>query len=222
MKRHRGSARHPFGPERASREADDAGTVAARGRVAAVLDRLARADLQVAVVGPPDAERMAARDRARTAAITSGRGALFDEATTVVRERTLRVFARSGFSGTWALTDMSMSIARPDDRVASAAAFEEAAMAAVVEDLVDEETLDTLRSTSDELSGLASVPAPGSISGFGSPGSTVRGPIQMVVFGAFGVFLTVVGIASASVIVVVLGLVILAGLLRNRRPNGTT
>ena len=95
-------------------------------------------------------------------------------------------------------------------------------MAAVVEDLVDEETLDALRSTSDELSGLASVPAPGSISGFGSPGSTVRGPIQTVVFGAFGVFLAVVGIASASIIVGVLGLVILAGVLRGRRPSGTT
>ncbi len=81
----------------------------------------------------------------------------------------MRSFARAGFSGTWAFTDMAMSVARAGDRVAAAAALEEAVTAAVVEDLVDAETLDVLRSTSDELGDLKGVPPPGSIAAFGTP-----------------------------------------------------
>ncbi len=53
--------------------------------------------------------------------------------------------------------------------MAAAIAFEEAAMAAVVEDLVDEETLDTLRSTSDDLVSLTGLPSPGSLTAIGAP-----------------------------------------------------
>ncbi len=108
---------------------------AARARVDDLLERMSRVDLQVVVVAPPDAQRVAARDRARAAAKVAGRTILFDEAVTAARETTLRAFARGGFSGTWAANDWSISIATASDRVAAAAAFEEAAMAAVVEDL---------------------------------------------------------------------------------------
>ena len=56
---------------------------------------------------------------------------------------------------------MAVSVARPEDRVAAAIAFEEAVMAAVVEDLVDEETVETLRCTSDDLVSLTGLPSPG-------------------------------------------------------------
>ena len=139
-------------------DADDAGTAAARERVRAVLDGVTRINLGVVVVAPPDATRMAARDVARAAASVAGRGPLLGEALAATREVVLDSFARSGFSGTWAATEMSMSVAGPADRMAAAAAFEEATMAAVVEDLdVDEETLDVLRSTSLELTGLGRV-----------------------------------------------------------------
>ena len=54
----------------------------------------------------------------------------------------LKGFASAGFSGTWAMTEMSMSVASAADRVAAVHAFEEATVAAVAEDLVDEDTLD--------------------------------------------------------------------------------
>jgi hypothetical protein len=155
---------------------------AARARVASLLDELARIQLQVVVVARPDATRQAARDRARDAAIVAGRGELLDEAIAAVREAVLRTFARAGFSGTWAVTDMAVSVVRAADRVAAAAAFEEAAMAAVVEDLVDEETLDVLRSTSLQLRDMAGLPTPGSLSELGTPAAAaIRGPIQVII-----------------------------------------
>ena len=191
----RGSTRYGVGvkPRRGSRrdrsdewsadEAGDAATVAARERVRAVLESVTRINLGVVVVAPPDATRMAARDVARTAASVAGRGPLLREALAATREVVLDSFARSGFSGTWAATEMSMSVAGPADRMAAAAAFEEAAMAAVVEDLdVDEETLDVLRSTSLELTSLRDLPMPGSLASLASPAAGVfRGPIQIAI-----------------------------------------
>ena len=135
----------------------------------ALLDTLTRIDLQVVVVAMPDETRQAARATATEAAIARRRGELLYEATSAVREAVLRIFARSGFSGTWAVTDMAVSVTRAGDRVAAAAAFEEAAMAAVVEDLVDEETTDILRSTTAGLFGMTGMPAPGSLSSFATP-----------------------------------------------------
>jgi hypothetical protein len=165
-----------------------------------------RINLGVVVVAPPDATRMAARDVARAAASVAGRGPLLREALAATREVVLDTFARSGFSGTWAATEMSMSVAGPADRMAAAAAFEEAAMAAVVEDLeVDEDTLDVLHSTSLELTGLGGLPMPGSLSSIASVASG-RGPTQAVVAVAF--VLAIVAIAFTASIGI--GLVVLA------------
>ena len=161
-----------------SNDADDA----ARARVDAVIDRLRRVDLQVVVAAPPDATRLAARDRARAAAVAAGRAELLDEASVATREATLRAFARAGFSGTWAATEMSASVASAGDRVAAAAAFEEAAMAAVVEDLVDGDTLEDLRSTSDELGRSTGMPPPGALSTLTSrSGAKPKGPLGVAV-----------------------------------------
>lgn len=162
----------PRAPESASLGPGTSGGVEAaraRARVADVLDRIARIDLQVVVVSPPDVTRLAARDIAHDAAIRAGRGPLFDEAVDAARTTTMAMFARSGFSGTWALTDMAMSVTRAGDRVGAAAAFEDAVMAAVVEDLVDHDTLDVLRATAAELSGMTGMPLPGSLSTIGAP-----------------------------------------------------
>ena len=195
---------------------DDPGLTAARARVGDVLERATRIPLQVVIVAPPDAERRAARERARDAAIVAGRGGLLDEAVAAANDQTMRSFARAGFSGTWAFTDMAMSVARADDRVAAAAVLEEALTAAVVEDLVDPEILDVLRSTSKELGDLKGVPAPGSIAGFGAPATWVRGPVQVAIAGAFALFLAFIGLVGASIITFALGLAIIAGLARRR------
>jgi hypothetical protein len=178
--------------------ADDPGILAARARLVDLFERSERVELQVVVVAPPDDERLAARDHARTAAIVAGRHALLDEAMTGARRATLDAYARSGFSGTWAFTDMAMSIATSDDRLAAAAAFEEAAMAAVVEDLVDADTLEVLRSTADRLASMTGLPAPGALSSIASSRGSIRRPLGvaiavLIIFMIFGI-----GVISAS------------------------
>jgi hypothetical protein len=214
---HRGAGIAPPAAPPAPRESDDPGAVAARARLDALLDRLTRVGLQVIVVAPPDAERMAARDHARDAAIAAGRGPLLDEATAAARGVAMRAFAQAGFSGTWAATDWSVSVVSARDRVSAAAAFEEAAMAAIVEDLLDDGTLDLLRSTSNELAGMNGVPSPGSLSTIAAPaGAGIRGPLQVAIIGAFAVFLLLTGFVALSPVAIVLGFAIITGMARRR------
>ena len=147
----------------------DPGEVAARERVAVLFERLAHVELGVVVVSAPNAARRQALGHARDAAIAAGRGDLLDEATEAARTTAMRMFSSAAFSGTWAATEMAASVASAADRVAAANAFEEAATAAVVEDLVDDETLETLRATTDELTRSSALPAPGSLSSLASP-----------------------------------------------------
>jgi hypothetical protein len=176
--------------------------------------------LQVVVVAPPDLARRAARERARTAAIVAGRRALVDEATAAARDLAMRAFARSGFSGTWAATDMAVSVVRASDRVATAAALEDAAIAAVVEDLVDEDTLDVLRSAWESFVSLREIPSPGSLATFAAPmANMARGPIQALIVVAFVGFLVVgaFSIGSVSGMILVAGAIaIVVGLTRRR------
>ncbi len=194
---------------------------AARARVEALLERMSRVDLQVVVVAGPDATRRAARDRARNAAIAAGRGDLFDEAAGAARETTLRAFARAGFSGTWAAQDWSVSVANAGDRAGAAAAFEEAAMAAVVEDLVDDETLDVLRASSDELDRSTGLPSPGSLGSFARSAVTNESSAQRAILIAFGI----IGIGAWFVLGPGIGLlaiaagVALAGIRGRLRPG---
>jgi hypothetical protein len=198
---------------------DDPGTAAARARVDALLDRLARVDLQIAVVAPPDATRLEARDHAKAAAIAHGRLTLFDEASAAARETVMRGFARSGFSGTWAFTEMAMSTATSRDRVSAVAAFEEAAMAAVVEDVVDEETVDVLRSTSNELGLLTGIVPAGSIDAVASPGRSVGGPIVVALLGVLAVSMFALGLGTASLVTMTFAIAFLVGLIRRRRHD---
>jgi hypothetical protein len=196
---------------------------AARARVAALLDMLPMIDLQVVVVAMPDETRQAARDVAVNAAVAAGRGGLLDESTAAIREAVLEIFSRSGFSGTWALTDMAVSVTRAEDRVAAAAAFEEAAMAAVVEDIVDEETPDILRSTTAGLFELTGMPAPGSLSSFASPKiGSARGPIEVAVLIAYAIICVVIAALFSlglGLLVLGAGLAVAAGLTRQRRSS---
>jgi hypothetical protein len=223
MKRHRGSARRGLG-ERAAADPDDPGAAAARARVAALFERSARAELQVVVVAPPDAMRLAARERARAAAIASGRGDLLDDAIAAAREATIRSFARGGFSGTWAATDMAVSVVRASDRVFAAAALEEAATAAVGEDLVDADTLEILRSTFDELEGLRGIPPPGSLSALTMPpAGAIRGPLQRTIFATFVILCVLIALAihvAFGLGLLAAGVAILAGLARRRPEPG--
>ncbi|MBI3747409.1 MAG: hypothetical protein HY262_00950 [Chloroflexi bacterium] len=162
---------------------------AARARVDHLLERLARVNLQVVVIAPPDATRRSAQRRARAAAAAAGRTTLLEEAVTAARETVIRAFSRGGFSGTWAANDWSVSVASPRDRVAAAAAFEEAVMAEVVDDLVDDDTLEILRASTDELVRASGMPSPGALSSFtrSAVTSQSRGlSASLIVFGMIG------------------------------------
>jgi hypothetical protein len=180
------------------------------------LKRLERIDVAVVVVARPDAGRQRATERARDAAIAAGRGELLNEATTAARDLAIRAFARRGFTGTWAVTDWSISTSGAQDRVAVAAAFDEAATAAVTEDLLDEETVGTLRATSEELAMMTGAPEPGSLSALGSPRSTSAPAAVVLLIGA-----ALVGLAVGSVTGLLVGFAIGALLLglfaRSRR-----
>lgn len=201
----------------------DPGEDAARARVATLFEGASRVNLGVVVVAPPDTTRESARDAATDAAIVAGRGPLLEEATAAAREIVLKSFAGAGFSGTWAITEMSMSVASATDRVAAVAAFEEATTAAVVDDLVDADTLDVLRSTWEELTSSSAIPSPGSLSSIAAPPSgVVRTPIQIAIVAVVVLVAALIGFAVASfagLIVVFLGVGILGALAgRSSRP----
>jgi hypothetical protein len=187
--------------------------------VDALLEHLARLDLQVAVVAPPDPTRRAARDRAQDAAITHGRKAVLDEAAAAARDLAMRAFARYGFHGTWAFTEMGVSVVNAQDRVSAAAAFEEAAMAAVVEDLVDDETVDALRATTERLREFSGLLPPGSIAAVGRPGLTIGGPLALALLCALIVLLFLLGLGTLSFVTLALAIALLAALVRRRRPS---
>ena len=220
MNRNGGPSRHSIAQPRSHEDAGHPGAAAARDRADTVLDRLTRVDLQVVVVAPPDAARLAAQHRARAAGVRAGRGPLLEASTAAAREVALRAFARAGFSGTWAATDMSVSVATAGDRVAAAAAFQDAAIAAVVEDLVDDDTLEVLRSPSDELVNLTGMPSPGSLSAFGAPAAMAnRGPVHVATIVVVTLAVGVIGLAvggPTGLILVALALATVAGSSRRR------
>ena len=198
MKRLRGPDRRDGPLSRSQAGLTDPGADAARARVATLLEEMTRVELQVIVVSPPDETRLAAEDRARDAALLAGRDVLRREAVAAAREATVAMFARGGFSGTWAFTDMAISVATAADRAVG-----------------------ILRATSDELAGMTGLPAPGSLSAFATPApSMMSGPIQRTFIAAFVVFCVGIGLAigpGLGLVVLALGLAIGAAMTRRQR-----
>jgi hypothetical protein len=142
---------------------NDAELMAARERTAALLDWATHVQLDVVVVSAPDRTRLAARADAVAVAARHGRRPLLVEAVTAARDLVRRAFAAGGYSGTWAVTDWSISVANGADRVAASAALEEAAVAMVVLDVADPETTDVLQSTWANLVELRGIERPGDL-----------------------------------------------------------
>ena len=190
--------------------------------MAIVIEELEHLDLNVVVLSHPDEHLLHALERARDAAIVAGRADLLESATRGAREVALRAFSRSGFSGTWAATDMGASVVRADDRVAAAAAFEAAATAAVAEDVIDTETAEILREPTEALRHTTGLPPPGALSNFTSGGASTDG-IQVAI--GIGVVIAgvVVGFAAGALaiglIVIGVGLALLAVVGRRRSAS---
>ena len=188
-----------------------------------MFEHAARVNLSVVVVAPPDETRESARDAATDAAIVAGRSELLREATASAREIVLNGFANAGFSGTWAVSEMSMSVATAADRVAAVEAFEEATVAAIAEDLVDPETLDILGATWDQISSSSAIPSPGALSSIAATAAGVnRSPFQVAILAGVILVCAFVGFAYGSyagLIAVFLGVGIVGALMRgSSRP----
>ena len=126
-----------------------------------------------------------------------------------------RSFSEGAYSGTWALTEMSMSVTRPADRAAVAEALADAVTADAVEDLVDDATLDALRARWDTIATAGPIPEPGSLSALTSglmAGRSLPAGIALVVV---GVGLLVIG-SVVAVGFLVAGLVVLGNALLGR------
>jgi hypothetical protein len=146
--------------------APSAGSADAADRVAATLERARHVELGRVVVGRATADVVTARRRALAAADQAGRRQLVRDARHTAAAFVDRAFARQGFSGTWMLTEMAVSVARPADRAALAEALADALTADAVADLIDSETGDTLRATWGELDASSAIPDPSSVSNF--------------------------------------------------------
>lgn len=153
----------------------DPGADAARARIATTLEAARRVELDRLIIGRRDPESVDALRRARDAAVAADRSVLVDDGRAAAREYVTGAFAERGFSGTWALTEMSMSVMRPADRVAVGEALADAVTADAVEDLVDGETLDALRARWERIVASTSIPDPGSIGNITSPRAAPQG-----------------------------------------------
>jgi hypothetical protein len=181
------------------------------------------------ILGRPGEDVLAARRVASEAAASAGRTDLVEQARSTARDWVLQSFAQRGYSGTWAATEMTVSVARPADRTAVAEALADAVTADVVEDLIDPETADVLRSSWTLLAGSAAIPEPGGLDsltrsigriGAGSgpgtrpgTGATLVGGVVLVVVGCFGFAIDSV----AGVAFLVGGLLVIASALLDRR-----
>ena len=132
----------------------------------------------------------------------------------------MRGFSRSGFSGTWAVTEMAASIVRPGDRVAAVNAFEAAVIAAVAEDLVDEDTVAALREPTDLLRSATGLSMPGALSNFSTPRTTPTSALQVglsiavVIAGILATF--AFGTIAAALVVIAIGFAAVGAIGRGR------
>jgi hypothetical protein len=201
----------------------EAGSVkAARERVGAILDGARYVDLSRLIVGRADPEIDEARRAATVAGDAAGRTALVREARQAATSWVLQAFSQRGYSGTWAATEVAVSVARPADRTAVAEALADAVTAAAVEDLVDAETVDALRSRWDVLDASSAIPEPGALndltSSLAETGVSRAGRWSLLA-GVVLLLVGVAGLATGTVLGIALflaGVVVVANSLRGR------
>jgi hypothetical protein len=177
-------------------------------RIAPFLERLSHLnvdDLAMLALPEPDtAERNALLQRALDAAEAAGRGADAREAPARARDAVVRAFSFRSYDATWFGLNWGRSFGRAKDRARLIAAIEDAALAEVVADLIDEDDDAILREPFELVASMAGTAPPS------SPIIDSRGAR-----GAFGVawllgWIAVGGPAIAGV---------LAGIVALRRPG---
>lgn len=120
----------------------------ARLRVERFLDELDHLGIEdVGLVSLPldgAAERAPAREAAAAASVTAGLGPLLDETREKARTRVIRMYDRNMYQPTWAGLNWGRSLGTVQDRVAVAAAVEDAAIGTVAADVALADDVETL------------------------------------------------------------------------------
>jgi hypothetical protein len=135
------------------------GDRAAADRLNAFLDRLDHVGLEdlrlVALPVPDPEERAALLAEIDRAADEGGRGPLVDEARKRTRAAIERAYARHQYEPTWAGLNWGRSLGTTSDRLGLAIAAEDAAVAAVMDDLLDEDTTAALAEPFEHAAGMS-------------------------------------------------------------------
>ena len=141
-----------------ARRTASSGELEVRGRVDALfarLDQLTPDDLSHVGLRRADGERDELRQMVVTAARAAGRSALLAEARAGARDLVLRRYAAGTLHPTWVGLNWGLSQGTADDRVAIVEAVQDAAAAAVVEDLVPDDVTRALALDAGHALGLS-------------------------------------------------------------------
>ena len=181
------------------------------------LDRLALEDLRLVALPLPDpAERAALLDEVKREASAAGRTALVDQAQERARAAIVLAYDRHQYDPTWAGLNWGRSLGTAKDRLGLTIAVEDAAVAAVMDDLLDEETIASLGEPFEHAAGMAgSTTTPSlNLERPGAQGWLVRVVFAVMAITAIGAAI-VVGAAQIALVVIES---ILAG---RRRKSGS-
>jgi hypothetical protein len=177
------------------------------------LGRLSIDDLALVALPEPDPdERAGLLQRAVDAAAGSGRRDLLAAAPARARDTLFRAYSRRGYDPTWFGLNWGRSLGRADDRARLVAAVEDAAVAAVVADLLPAADVAALREPYEIASSMAGAGPDTNSTGR----DTVRGrPLALAAF-IVGVFMAIMTGAFALAGAVMAAAAVLT---RARRPR---
>jgi hypothetical protein len=189
----------------------------ATARLEAFIARLQRLDLEdlrlLALPLPDPGERAALLENVNRVGAEAERTALVDDARQRARDAVVTAYNRHAYDPTWAGLNWGRSLGTTKDRLGLVVAAEDAAVAAVMADLLDEDTIATLSEPFEHAAGMAGSTTTPSLS-LDRPGP--QGWVVRMVFGTMIIVAAlVIGAAEAA-----LGLIaaILAG--RRARKRG--
>jgi hypothetical protein len=165
------------------------------------LDRLALEDLRLLALPLPDpAVRAAVLDEVNRAAATAGRTALVDDARRRARDAIVTAYDRHLYDPTWAGLNWGRSLGTAKDRLGLTLAAEDAAVASVMSDLLDEDLVESLAEGFEHAAGMSGATTTPSLSldRRGAQGWLVRIVFVAMTIAAIGVAL-VVGVAQLAI-----------------------
>jgi hypothetical protein len=169
------------------------------------LDRLALEDLRLLALPLPDpVVRAAVLDEVNRTAATAGRTGLVDEARRRARDAIVIAYDRHMYDPTWAGLNWGRSLGTAKDRLGLTVAAEDAAVAAVMSDVLDEDLVESLAEGFEHAAGMSGATTTPSLS-FDRPGA--QGWLVRIVFVAMAIAAIgvafVVGVAQLAVGLVV-------------------